>query len=109
VGLVDAAGGRKNLDGTVAGGGVVQVTAAGALELGNQGDTVVRQGRSGSSKQYTPGSITCGICGQEFQPCDPASGHEPQGGEPLSSLLGSSGGVEADPGLVGQADNPLGS
>jgi hypothetical protein len=39
--LVDAAGGRKDLTGTFAGGGVVQVTASGALQLGKQGDTVV--------------------------------------------------------------------
>jgi hypothetical protein len=38
---VDAAGGRQDLTGTLAGSGVVQVTASGALQLGNQGDTVV--------------------------------------------------------------------
>jgi hypothetical protein len=48
-GLMDAAGGRKNLDGTVTGGGVVQVIAAGALQLGNQGDTVVLVNPSGAS------------------------------------------------------------
>jgi hypothetical protein len=48
-GLVDAAGGRNNLDGTIAGGGVVQVIASGALQLGNQGDTVVLVDPSGSS------------------------------------------------------------
>jgi hypothetical protein len=48
-GLVDAAGGRQNLSGTLAGGGVVQVTAAGALQLGNQGDTVVLVDPSGAS------------------------------------------------------------
>jgi hypothetical protein len=48
-GLVDAAGGRKNLTGTVTGGGVVQVTASGALQLGNQGDTVVLVDPSGAS------------------------------------------------------------
>ena len=48
-GLVDAAGGRKNLDGTIAGGGVVQITASGALQLGNQGDTVVLIDPSGAS------------------------------------------------------------
>jgi hypothetical protein len=47
--LVDAAGGRKNLDGTISGGGVVQVTASGALQLGNQGDTVVLIDPSGAS------------------------------------------------------------
>jgi endonuclease YncB( thermonuclease family) len=48
-GLVDAAGGRNNLTGTLAGGGVVQVTASGALQLGNQGDTVVLVDPSGAS------------------------------------------------------------
>jgi hypothetical protein len=48
-GLVDAAGGRKDLSDTVAGGGVVQVTASGALQLGNQGDTVVLVDPSGGS------------------------------------------------------------
>jgi hypothetical protein len=48
-GLVDATGGRKNLDGTISGGGVVQVTASGALQLGNQGDTVVLIDPSGAS------------------------------------------------------------
>jgi endonuclease YncB( thermonuclease family) len=53
-GLVDAAGGRQNLSGTVAGGGVVQVTAAGALQLGNQGDTLVLvDGSGGSIDQVT--------------------------------------------------------
>jgi Lamin Tail Domain len=47
--LVDAAGGRNDLSGTVAGGGVVQVTASGALQLGNQGDTLVLVDPSGSS------------------------------------------------------------
>lgn len=51
---MDAAGGRKNLDGTIAGGGVVQVTASGALQLGNQGDTVVLvDPRGGSIDQVT--------------------------------------------------------
>jgi hypothetical protein len=27
------------------------------------------------AKQYSPGPITCGVCGQEFQPPDPVSGH----------------------------------
>jgi endonuclease YncB( thermonuclease family) len=53
-GLVDAAGGRHNLSGTIAGGGVVQVTAAGALQLGNQGDTLVLvDGGGGSIDQVT--------------------------------------------------------
>jgi hypothetical protein len=48
-GLVDAAGGRKDLSGTIAGGGIVQVTAEGALQLGNQGDTIVLVDPSGGS------------------------------------------------------------
>jgi endonuclease YncB( thermonuclease family) len=48
-GLVDAAGGRNDLSGTVAGGGVVQVTASGAVQLGNQGDTIVLVDPSGGS------------------------------------------------------------
>jgi hypothetical protein len=47
-GLVDAAGGRQNLSGPIAGGGVVQVTASGALQLGNQGDTIVLVDPSGA-------------------------------------------------------------
>jgi endonuclease YncB( thermonuclease family) len=39
--LVDAAGGRNRLDATIAGGAVMQITAAGALQLGNRGDAVV--------------------------------------------------------------------
>jgi endonuclease YncB( thermonuclease family) len=53
-GLVDAAGGRQNLSGPIAGGGVVQVTTAGALQLGNQGDTLVLvDGSGGSIDQVT--------------------------------------------------------
>jgi len=48
-GLVDAAGGRQELSGPITGGGVVQVTASGALQLGNQGDTVVLVDPSGAS------------------------------------------------------------
>jgi endonuclease YncB( thermonuclease family) len=40
-GVVDAAGGRKDLAGTMAGGAVVQVAADGALQLGNRGDALV--------------------------------------------------------------------
>ena len=47
--LVDAAGGRQNLSGTVAAGAVVQVTAQGALQLGNQGDTIIPVDGSGGS------------------------------------------------------------
>ena len=66
-GLVDAAGGRQNLSGAIAGGGVVQVTASGALQLGNQGDTVVLVDGSGGSidqvtykaNQVRPGRTIC--------------------------------------------------
>ena len=46
---MDATGGRNDLSETVAAGGVVQVTASGALQLGNQGDTVVLIDPSGAS------------------------------------------------------------
>ncbi|NUS06063.1 MAG: lamin tail domain-containing protein [Nonomuraea sp.] len=39
--LADAAGGRNDLTGTLAGGGVLQVTLDGRVQLGNQGDTLV--------------------------------------------------------------------
>jgi len=48
-GLVDASGGRQALSGPLAGGGVMQVTAEGALQLGNQGDTLVLVDPSGGS------------------------------------------------------------
>lgn len=48
-GLVDAAAGRNSLTGTLAAGGVTQVTASGALQLGNQGDTLVLVDPSGAS------------------------------------------------------------
>jgi hypothetical protein len=48
-GLVNAAGGRIDLSGPIAGGGVVQVTAEGALQLSNQGDTVVLVDPGGAS------------------------------------------------------------
>ena len=48
-GLVDAAGGRQDLSGPIGGGAVVQVTASGALQLGNQGDTLVLVNPSGAS------------------------------------------------------------
>jgi hypothetical protein len=66
-GLMDAAGGRMGLTGPIPGGGVVQVTAEGALQLGNQGDTVVLvDGNGGSIDQVTykadrvrPGRTIC--------------------------------------------------
>jgi hypothetical protein len=48
-GLADAAGGRQQLGGQLPGGGVVQVTASGALQLGNQGDTIVLVDPAGGS------------------------------------------------------------
>ena len=47
--LADAAGGRQQLSGPISGGGVVQVTASGALELGNQGDTIILVDPDGNS------------------------------------------------------------
>jgi len=46
-GLVDAAGGRKNLNGTLVSGAVTQITLDGAIHLGNNGDAVVLVDRSG--------------------------------------------------------------
>jgi Lamin Tail Domain len=48
-GLADAAGGRTDLAGPIAGGAVVQVTTGGALQLGNQGDTIVLVDPGGGS------------------------------------------------------------
>lgn len=48
-GLVDAAGGRKNLNGTIAGGAVLQVAVDQAVQLGNQGDAIVLVDPSGAS------------------------------------------------------------
>ena len=47
--LADAAGGRQQLSGLLAAGGVVQVTAEGGLQLGNQGDTIVLVDPNGGS------------------------------------------------------------
>src|SRR5215217_863820 len=47
--LADAAGGRQQLSGPLSGGGMVQVTASGALQLGNQGDTIVLVDPGGGS------------------------------------------------------------
>src|SRR5512139_244461 len=48
-GLVDAAGGRKVLAGTIAGGAVTQVEVDGPVQLGNGGDSVVLLSSSGES------------------------------------------------------------
>jgi Lamin Tail Domain len=66
-GLVDAADGRQELSGAITGGGVVQLTASGALQLGNQGDTVVLVDPSGAwidqvtykANQVRPGRTIC--------------------------------------------------
>jgi hypothetical protein len=66
-GLVDAAGGRQDLAGTIAGGAVVQVAVGGTLQLGNQGDAVVLVDQSGGSTdqvaytadQVRPGRTIC--------------------------------------------------
>jgi hypothetical protein len=66
-GLVDTTGGRKDLTGTFAGQGGVQVTASRALQLGNQGDTVVLVDPGSSSidqliyevDRVRPGGIIC--------------------------------------------------
>jgi hypothetical protein len=39
--LVDAAGGRQTLTGTIASGAVTQIPASGAVQLSNRGDTIV--------------------------------------------------------------------
>jgi len=47
--LADAAGGRQDLSGSVAGGAVLQVAVQGALQLGNKGDTITLLDSGGSS------------------------------------------------------------
>jgi endonuclease YncB( thermonuclease family) len=47
--LADAAGGRTDLAGPIDAGAVVQVTTGGALQLGNQGDTIVLVDPGGGS------------------------------------------------------------
>jgi endonuclease YncB( thermonuclease family) len=47
--LVDAAGGRQSLSGTLAGGAVMQVAAAGAVQLSNRGDALVLVDGGGTS------------------------------------------------------------
>jgi hypothetical protein len=49
LGLIDAAGGRNRLDATIDGGAVTQITAAGALQLANRGDTLVLVDAAGST------------------------------------------------------------
>ena len=58
--------------------------------------------------QAGPGPITCRVCGQDFNRRTPCLGNQPQlDGRP--ACRGSSGGVEADPSLVGQDGDPLGA
>ncbi|WP_157251315.1 lamin tail domain-containing protein [Nonomuraea typhae] len=45
--ILDAAGGRHRLTGTLGGGDVLQVTLGGAVQLGNQGDTLILTDGSG--------------------------------------------------------------
>ncbi|SEF77060.1 Lamin Tail Domain [Nonomuraea solani] len=47
--LVDAAGGREALSGSVEGGTTLRVTLGGALQLGNRGDTIILADRQGAS------------------------------------------------------------
>ena len=66
-GLSDAAGGRRDLDGAIAGGGALRVTLDGALRLGNQGDTIILLDPKGTSidrVSYQAGSVRAGrtIC-----------------------------------------------
>jgi len=65
--LADAAGGRQNLTGTLPAGGVLQLTTGGAVQLGNQGDSLVLIDPSGASvdqvaytaKQVRAGRTVC--------------------------------------------------
>jgi hypothetical protein len=66
-GLVDAAGGRMDLGGTVAGGAVLQLAVGQAVQLGNRGDAVVLIDATGASinqvaykvEQIRPGRTIC--------------------------------------------------
>ncbi len=65
--LADAAGGRQNLIGTLPAGGVLQLTAGGAVQLGNQGDSLVLIDLSGATVDqvaYTAKQVRAGrtIC-----------------------------------------------
>jgi Lamin Tail Domain len=66
-GLVDAAGGRQDLTGTIAGGAVMQVALDGTIQLGNRGDAVIlvdASGRSIDQVAYKPDIVRAGrtIC-----------------------------------------------
>jgi hypothetical protein len=66
-GLSDTAGGRRELDGAIAGGGALRVPLDGALQLGNQGDTIILLDPKGTSidrVSYQAGSVRSGrtIC-----------------------------------------------
>jgi hypothetical protein len=66
-------------------------------QAGQDGDGQQRTGKAGErfkvacgcqpprsfwirAKQFTPGPIACGVCGQDFQPQDAAPGNQQQGG-----------------------------
>jgi hypothetical protein len=65
--LADAAGGRQQLTGTIAAGAVLQITAAPAVQLGNQGDSLALIDASGATidhvtytaNQVRPGRTIC--------------------------------------------------
>jgi hypothetical protein len=66
-GLVDAAGGRQDLTGTIAGGVVAQVAVDGTIQLGNRGDAIIlldARGRSIDQVAYKPDIVRAGrtIC-----------------------------------------------
>jgi hypothetical protein len=48
-GLVDAAGGRQDLTGTIGGGAVAQVAVDGTIQLSNRGDAIILVDASGRS------------------------------------------------------------
>jgi len=65
--LADAADGQQNLTGTLPAGAVLQVTAAGAVQLGNHGDTLILIDPNGgtvdqvtyTANQVRPGRTIC--------------------------------------------------
>jgi hypothetical protein len=65
--LADAAGGRQNLSGSIAGGAVQQVTAGAAVQLGNRGDSLILLDAGGATvdrvayttAQVRPGRTIC--------------------------------------------------
>src|SRR4029450_5655847 len=64
--LVDAAGGRQTLSGTVAAGDTVRVTLGGAVALGNTGDALPRVDAKGTTVDrvsYSAGQVRPGRAG----------------------------------------------